>query len=122
MPARVGQPYCGLHDPESTARLKGGEARAQLTTRPKVETEEALRLKLSTLAEVPATMEAVAQAVATGAIDPKQGSAIVFAASTAVGAHKAIDDIAEREKKRAEQLTDEELEETIRKVVQEMRS
>ena len=75
-------------------------------------------INLGSLAEIPATLEAVARAVAGGRLDFKAGNTVVLAVNGAASAFRAMADIDERERKRVAELSDAELDAAFDKAVE----
>lgn len=117
----LGTGLCLIHNPDLVAkgRSAGGKAVTAKRVRAIEDGELVDAVKLTNLAGIPAALERVAQAVTAGHLDQRDAQAIASLAARAIDAHKALDEIAERERKRAEAMSDEELAEAIRKASDE---
>ena len=83
-PARLGSPYCGLHDPAvaKQARVAGGRARAASQGRPLalLTEEQAGEIRLAAPEAVPPTLERIARWAATGTLDARIANCLAILA------------------------------------------
>lgn len=108
-----GKQLCAAHDPETRAKAQseGGKSWGAERRPSFLSAEQAAEsIKLQSRTDVPATIEAVARAVASGELDTKVGNALFIAANAALSAADSID---KASNKNASSLSDEELEAAV---------
>jgi hypothetical protein len=104
---------CVFHGPRHLELASRGGQETMASRRPKLAVADVADANLTDLRSIPGAMDLVYRSVATGALEPKQASAMVFAANCAASALKAIADLDEREANRVAGTTDAELDAAI---------
>jgi hypothetical protein len=112
---------CACHDVERrrSSQKKGAVRSGELRSgRAEAKRLRAYQIKLGRVEDIPATLELIADEVASEVMNWRVGSTLARIAQAAVTAHATIDELAERAHKRRLGVSDE----TLREALQELRA
>lgn len=109
-----------VHDPELAQAGRSAGGKARLGEGPAVlPPEEAGRLWLGSLDAVRRSLQYVAQATACGRLDHRIANTVALAAQVAASTLKIEDDQRERERKRSDAISDDELDAELKQAIGE---
>lgn len=123
--AADGYDTCAPHTPQLRAQAHRASSKANSERPPSITLQQGIAdslVRMADLADLPKTIEWVAQQVANGNMTPLVGGVLAQLARAAAQVHCAIDELAERAQQRRSKLSDEQLREALERVRAQQRA